>query len=93
MITVLLAVIIAILIYIFWYIRQELFAITEQQAVTQVHHRKMNRHMLGSILAALTPRAQVPKEDTQDNQNNPQMDRIEELEDEGEEAEGEEAEE
>lgn len=75
MITVLLAVIIAILIYIFWYVRQELFVITEQQTASQVHIGKMNRQMFGAILAAVSP----PQENETPVGS---MDRIEEEEDE-----------
>lgn len=90
MITVLLAVIIAILIYIFWYVRQELFSITEQQSASQIHLGKMNRQMLGAILAAVTPRSEAPKEKATPDQA--QMDSIEEVEEE-EEEDGEEEEE
>lgn len=82
MITVLLAVIIAILIYIFWYVRQELFSITEQQSASQIHLGKMNRQMLGAILAAVTPRPEAAKEEATSDQESPQMDRIEEVEEE-----------
>jgi len=92
MITVLLAVIIAILIYIFWYVRQELFSITEQQSASQIHLGKMNRQMLGAILAAVTPRPEAPKEEATSDQESPQMDRIEEVDDEEEEDEDEEEE-
>lgn len=92
MITVLLAVIIAILIYIFWYVRQELFAITEQQSASQIHLGKMNRQMLGAILAAVTPRSEAQIKDETTDQESPQMDRIEEVDEKEEEDEDEEEE-
>lgn len=63
MLVILVSVVIALVLYLFVYVRTELFRITERQSNTLIHIARMHRGLLGGIANMLQPSTLVASED------------------------------
>ena len=55
MLVILISVLLALVLYLFMYLRSELFRITERQSNTLVHMARMHRGLLGGIANMMNP--------------------------------------
>lgn len=55
MLVILISVLLALVLYLFVYLRSELFRITERQSNTLVHMARMHRGLLGGIANIMNP--------------------------------------
>ena len=55
MLVLLISVLLALVLYLFVYLRSELFRITERQSNTLVHMARMHRGLLGGIANIMNP--------------------------------------
>ena len=55
MLVILISVLLALVLYLFVYLRSELFRITERQSNTLVHMARMHRGLLGGIANMMHP--------------------------------------
>jgi hypothetical protein len=55
MLVILISILLALVLYLFVYLRSELFRITERQSNTLVHMARMHRGLLGGIANIMNP--------------------------------------
>tara|TARA_B110000046_G_C12855696_1_gene339619 strand:+ start:514 stop:804 length:291 start_codon:yes stop_codon:yes gene_type:complete len=65
MLVILVSIVLALLLYLFVYLRTELFRITERQSNTLMHMARMHRGLLGGISNMLHPTPEPLVEDAE----------------------------
>jgi hypothetical protein len=77
MLAILVSIVLALLLYLFIYVRTELFRITERQSNMIMHMARMHRGLLGGIANMLHPAPEPPEAAQEDDRGLPTVVEVE----------------